>query len=228
MTGVELQPVAPRAGALGGDQCRAAAEEGIEQNIAASRAVEDRIGDHRHRFDRWMERQEIALLAAAGEGVGPGVTPDIAAISAVLAEPDVVAVRAASLFEYKHKLVLAAVERAHPAIVLDPNTEVFQLAVGLSSSRQQLVEMAPVHTDVVQRAVEAERGEGAKSLAEKGSEFGLVHLARGHREGAMVDRAEAARVTVDPYVVGRIGEDCRGAFLSHQHGEGRGIERAAA
>jgi hypothetical protein len=44
----------------------------------------------------------------------------------------------------------------------------------------------------------------AKSLAEKGGEFGLVHLARGHREGAMVDRAEAARATVDPYVVGRI------------------------
>jgi hypothetical protein len=72
-----------------------------------------------------MERQEIALLAAAGEGVGSGIAPHIAAISAILAELDVVAVPAAAVLEHKHKLVLAAVERAHPAIVLDPDTEVF-------------------------------------------------------------------------------------------------------
>ena len=84
-----------------------------------------------------MERQQIALLAAAGEGVGSGIAPHIAAISAILAELDVVAVPAATVLEHKHKLVLAAVERAHPAIVLDPDTEVFQLAVGLSASRQQ-------------------------------------------------------------------------------------------
>jgi hypothetical protein len=44
----------------------------------------------------------------------------------------------------------------------------------------------------------------------------------------MVDRAEAARVAVDRHVVWRIGEDCRSAFVPHQHGESRGIERAAA
>ena len=44
----------------------------------------------------------------------------------------------------------------------------------------------------------------------------------------MVDRAEATRVTIDPYVIGRIGDDCCGAFVAHQRGEGRGIERAAA
>ena len=44
-----------------------------------------------------MERQEIALLAAAGEGVGSGIAPHIAAISAILAELDVVAVPAAAV-----------------------------------------------------------------------------------------------------------------------------------
>ena len=44
----------------------------------------------------------------------------------------------------------------------------------------------------------------------------------------MVDRAEAARVTVDRHVVGRVGEDHRGAIVAHQCGEGRGIESVAA
>jgi hypothetical protein len=44
------------------------------------------------------------------------------------------------------------------------------------------------------------------SLAEKVGEFGAIHLARGHREGVVVDRAEAACVTVDRHVVGRVGE----------------------
>ncbi len=88
--------------------------------------------------------------------------------------------------------------------------------------------MAPVHEDVVQRAVKAEFREVAASLAEKGGEFGPVHLARGHREWPVMDRAEAARVTVDPHVVGRVGDDRRGTFLAHQCGERRDIESAAA
>jgi LmbE family N-acetylglucosaminyl deacetylase len=41
-------------------------------------------------------------------------------------------------------------------------------------------------------------------------------------------RAKAARVTVDPHVVGRVGDDDRSAILSHQCGECRAIESAAA
>src|ERR1700730_3061435 len=51
------------------------------------------------------------------------------------------------MFEHKDKLVLAAVERAHPAIVLDPNAEVLQLVIGGSAGRQQLLDMTPVHAD---------------------------------------------------------------------------------
>jgi D-hexose-6-phosphate mutarotase len=35
-----------------------------------------------------MQRQEIALLAAAGEGIGSGITPHIAAVAPKLAELD--------------------------------------------------------------------------------------------------------------------------------------------
>src|SRR5262249_60669696 len=77
---------------LGGDHRGAAAEKSIEHNLAAGRAVEDRVGDHRHRFDRRVERQEIALRAATGEGVDPGILPNIGAVAVKLPELDIVAV----------------------------------------------------------------------------------------------------------------------------------------
>src|SRR5947207_13595642 len=92
IAGIELKSVAAPAGALGGDHRRAAAEKAVEHDVAAGRTVEDRIGDHRHRLHRRMQRQQIALLAAAGEGIGPGVAPEIAAIAAELTELDIVAV----------------------------------------------------------------------------------------------------------------------------------------
>src|SRR5713101_5856581 len=43
----------------------------------------------------------------------------------------------------------------------------------------------------------------------------------------MVYRAEAARMTVDRHIVGRVGEDHRGALLAQQRGEGFRIEPVA-
>ena len=97
-----------------------------------------------------MQRQRVALLTAAGKGVDSRIPPDITAVTAELAQLDVVAVRAMPLFENKDKLVLAAVERAHSGIVLDPDAEILQLTIGLSAGGQQLAEMAPIHADVVQ------------------------------------------------------------------------------
>src|SRR6266404_1680318 len=88
--------------------------------------------------------------------------------------------------------------------------------------------MAPVHADVVQRSARAEGAEVAAGLAEKSGEFGLAHLARGHRKRAMVDRPEAARMAVDFHVVRWVDENRSGAFLAHQRGEGQSIEGAAA
>ena len=129
----------------------------------------------------------------------------------------------ATVFKDKDELVLAAVERAHPGIV-DPDTEVFQLATSSAASGQQLCNVPPIHADVVQGSLNAECRKVAETVAEKGGEFGAVHLARGHRERAMVDRAEAARVTIDRHIVGRVGEHHRGAFRAHQRGECVGVE----
>src|SRR5215467_10717439 len=88
--------------------------------------------------------------------------------------------------------------------------------------------MTPVHTDEVDRAVDTKRSEVPEGLSEKGGEFGGVHLAGSHGEGAMVDHPEPGRVTIDRHVVGRVSEDHRGAFLAHQRCKCRGIAGAAA
>ena len=130
----------------------------------------------------------------------------------------------AAVFEDGDKLVPGAVERTHTGVVLDPDAEVFQLAVDPAADGQQVFDMTPVHEQIMQRAIDAEGREVATRLVEKGGEFGPIHLARGHRERAMMDRAETAHVTFDRQVVGRVGEHHRGRFVAQQRSEGLGVE----
>src|ERR1700719_3179939 len=88
--------------------------------------------------------------------------------------------------------------------------------------------MTPIHANEVDGAVDAEGGEVPESVAEKGGEFGPIHLTRSHREGAMVRRPETAGMTVDRHVVGRVTEHHCGALLAHHRYKGRGIQRTAA
>src|SRR5215469_17979592 len=104
ITGVELERAAAPARTLSGDHRRAAAEKGVEHDVAARRAIEDRIGDQGDRLDRRVQRQQVALLPMAGEGVGAGITPHIAAVAPKLAELDIVAVRAAAPLKHQDEL----------------------------------------------------------------------------------------------------------------------------
>ena len=88
--------------------------------------------------------------------------------------------------------------------------------------------MAPIHANEVDRAGTAEGRKILAGLGEKRGESRPIHLSRSHREGAMVNRAETAGVTVDRHVVGRVGEHHCGAFLAHQGGEACGIAGIAA
>ena len=65
---IELEPAALPAGAFCGHQRRAAAQEGIEDDIAAPRTVENGVSDHRDGFDGRVERGEMAFLARASKG----------------------------------------------------------------------------------------------------------------------------------------------------------------
>jgi hypothetical protein len=124
--------------------------------------------------------------------------------------------------------VLAAVERAHTCIVLDPNAQILELSIGISAGGQHLLEVAPVHADVVERPGGTECGKVTAGSSEKGGEFGLVHFARSHRERTVMDRAEAGRMAIDRHVIRRVSEDHASPFLAEQCGEGPSIEGAAA
>src|SRR5271165_2500791 len=138
INGIELDAMADAANPLGSNQGRAAAHEGIENHIAAAGAVKDRICDHGHRLHRWVQSEKITLLALSPEVGYPGIIPDVGSVTAILAELDIVPVRGLAMLEDKDQLVLAAIERAHAGVALDPDAEVFQFGVNLTARSQQL------------------------------------------------------------------------------------------
>src|SRR5271167_229490 len=105
-----------------------------------------------------MCRQHVALLAGARERVGPWVVPHVAAIAPEPPELDIVSMRSAAVFVHEHQLILAAIQRAHPGVVLDPDTNVLELAIDFLASAQQFSHVPPIHTYEMQRALDAVSG----------------------------------------------------------------------
>src|SRR5580704_6045128 len=136
--GIQFKPATDPAGARRGDQGRAAAEKGVEHDLAAAGTVPHRIGHQRDRFDRRMQCEKVAFGPGAAERVDPGVAPHIAAVATVAAELDMVLVRVPAMLEDEYELVLAAAERAHAGIVLGPNAQVLQLGISAHSGGEQL------------------------------------------------------------------------------------------
>src|SRR5579863_2209090 len=118
---VELETVAVPSHALRCDQGRAASQKWIKHDCAAPRAIHDRVRDHRHGLWRGMQSQQVTLAFTAPEVVGAAVLPDIRAVPAKSPQLHIINVWLASVLEHQHELVLAAVKRAHTAIVLDPD-----------------------------------------------------------------------------------------------------------
>src|SRR6202521_1230648 len=118
VAGIDLEPVAASARALGRDHRGAAAEETVEHDVAARRAVEDRVGDERDRLHRRMQREQIAFVRRAAEGIRAAVVPNIRTMATVPTQLDVVPVRPAAVLEDKDELVLTSVEATHSGIVL--------------------------------------------------------------------------------------------------------------
>src|SRR5690242_16900815 len=96
---IKFDAPAASAGTLCGDQRRAAAEKGIDDNVPSSRAIQQCIGDERHGLYGWMKREKISLFRLATERVRPSVAPDIRPMPSVLPQLDVVLVRRLAVFE---------------------------------------------------------------------------------------------------------------------------------
>src|SRR3974377_442673 len=82
---IEFEPAASPAGAFCGHQRRAAAQEGIKEDIAAPGACENGVSDHGDGLEGRVERGEMAVLARASKSRPRRISPDIAAIAALAA-----------------------------------------------------------------------------------------------------------------------------------------------
>jgi hypothetical protein len=163
-----------------------------------------------------MEREKISLVSRTREGVCSWIVPNIAAVSSVTAQLNIVPMRAVAVLENQHQFMLAAVERSHAGIVFGPNAYIFQLVVDLFACREQLSNVSPVHANEMQGASLAVLRQELAGLRQELSELGLVHLARGHDEVTVVHFSQSGGVACDGDVVGWIREDAIRALSVHE------------
>src|SRR5437763_13199699 len=105
-----------------------------------------------------MQLKQVALFGLARERVDAGISPHIASVPAEAAELHVIAVRAGAGFEHEDELVLAAVQRAHPRIVLDPDAQIQKFGIDFAAGGEHLFHVPPIHKGVEQSAAKAESG----------------------------------------------------------------------
>src|SRR5438477_2268432 len=134
----------------------------------------DRINHQGDRLDGWMHRK--LFEPPLTHGADARIVPDIRASTAVLAQLEVIDVRRSSVLPYENQFVLAAIESAHPGIALVPHAEVLELAIDCPAGGEHLPLMPPVHTDLMNRAVDGVQRQLAVYRFEKCGEFGLRHL----------------------------------------------------
>jgi hypothetical protein len=77
--------------------------------------IQNRVGDHGDRLDRWMQ-VEVGLASVSPENVGAGVIPDVGPISAESAELNVVAMRFPAIAKDENQLMPRTIKRAHAAV----------------------------------------------------------------------------------------------------------------
>src|SRR5689334_5758823 len=90
--GIDLEPVTAPPCALRCNDCGAAAEKWIKDNLAPGRGVHDRVRHHGDGLYRWVQGEEISFPARPAEIVDGRIGPDIGAMAAVLPELYVVPV----------------------------------------------------------------------------------------------------------------------------------------
>ena len=137
-------------------------------------------------------------------------------------------VRCRSDLEHEDELVLGAVKCAHAAVCLVPDTEVLELREHGVACTEELAHVAPVHANICDGAIAGGRSRIAQRLAQERHEGLRGHLTRCHSELAMAGLAQAADVTVNRDVIGRVGEDQVCTLVSHEGADRLSVSRVAA
>ena len=156
---VELDQARLPVGPFASDKSRAAAAKAVEDEITAAGAVPDGIGYEGDRLDRGVHGKLIEPICT--EYIRPGIGPDIAAVTSMSSELDIVNVLAAAVLPDKDQFVLAAVERPHAGIGFIPNDKVLEPPVDAPAGGRHLIQMAPIRAHEVDCAVRGVFGEQA-------------------------------------------------------------------
>ena len=119
----------------------AALGKAIQNNRVASRAVQNRVYDHRQRLYGRMFQFEVAMTAEARRF---RIVPDIGAIAAKTSKRNVVNMRTGAVFENAYKLVLRAIKAPRAGIRFRPHTDIFQLCVDAFGHIQDIVDVPPI------------------------------------------------------------------------------------
>src|SRR6266511_1531888 len=64
---VDLHPIATATSALGGNDGATAAEEAVQDDIAACRAVQNRVSHETHGLHGWMKLKQMAFVSCPPE-----------------------------------------------------------------------------------------------------------------------------------------------------------------
>jgi len=104
---IYLDAIAPASGLLSCNQCRAGADEGVQDDALPVRTIPNGVRDHCHGLDRRMQAQIIPVAAKA---VNASIAPGVRAISAVLAELHIVDVGRGARLKNEHKFMLRPVQ----------------------------------------------------------------------------------------------------------------------
>src|SRR3954471_1696625 len=126
-----------------------------------------------------MHRQ--LFQSSCAHRIDASIVPDICPTTTMLAELKIVDMRCAPGLPDERQFMFRAVERAHAGVGLVPDTEVFEL-VDLPAGGEHLPHVAPVHADLMNRAVNGVLGEPIKDRLQEGRKLDLAHLAAAHGE----------------------------------------------
>src|SRR5947209_12764581 len=114
--------------------------------------------------------QRKLLLASSFPRVLATVLPNVRPVSPVLAEFEGVDVRRRAVLEGEDQFMTGPVKGAHRPIVLGPDDQILELSEIRAAGIHDLLQMAPVHADEVDGAVNAQSHKIGKGRGEERSE----------------------------------------------------------
>src|SRR5665647_13077 len=112
--------------------------------------------------------------------------------------------------------MLGAIERAHSGVTLIPDADVLQLSVVGISGCEHFSHVAPIHADLVDRAVGRMPAEQGIYIGEEGRELAFAHFAGGHGEFTVLDATQPGHVAINLHVIGWVRKDELGLVIIHQ------------